>query len=86
MQLQILLLIRICSSCKIAKIFRKIPNPLIKNAISENVSYSVSDHLPQFLLVPEFFSNSTPTKHNIMSYDWEKFNEEFFLEDYRNID
>ena len=44
-----------------------------------------SDHLQQFLLAPEFFSNSTPTKYSIMSHDREKSNELSFFSDYGNI-
>ena len=44
----------------------------------------MSDHLPQFFTIPDFFSNSPPTKYN-MFYDWENFNDQSFLEDFEKI-
>ena len=75
-QPQILLPTRIANNSKtlIDNIFCNIPHPLLKSAMSGNISSSISDHLPQFYTLPEFFSNSPPTKYNIISYDWEKFN------------
>ena len=49
-----------------------------------NISSSISDHLTQFFMLPEFISDSSPTKYNI-SYDWDKFNNQSFLEDFENI-
>ena len=54
--------------------------------MSGNISSSISDHLPQFFILPEFFSNSPPTKYNIICHDWEKFNNQSFLEDFEKID
>ena len=45
------------------------------------LSSSMSDHLPQFFILPEFFSKSPPTKYNVISYDWENFDNQSFLED-----
>ena len=53
--------------------------------MSGNISSSISDHLPQFFILPEFFSNSPPIKYNIRSHDWEKFNNQPFLEDFEKI-
>ena len=50
--------------------------------MSGNISSSISDHLPQFFILPEFFSKSPPTKCNIISDDWEKFNNQSFLGDF----
>ena len=74
LQPQIPLPTRISSNSKslIDNIFCNIPNPLIKSAMSGNISSSISDHLPQFFILPEFFSKSPPTKYNIISHDWEK--------------
>ena len=74
LQPQIPLPTRISSNSKslIDNIFCNIPNPLIKSAMSGNISSSISDHLPQFFIRPEFFSKSPPTKYNIISHDWEK--------------
>ena len=38
-----------------------------------------------FFILPEFFSKSPQTKYNIISHDWEKFNNQSFLEDFENI-
>ena len=53
--------------------------------MSGNISSSISDHLPQFFILPEFFSKSPPTKYNIISHDWEKFNNQSFLQDFEKI-
>ena len=57
LQPQILLPTRISSNSKtlIYNIFCNIPNPLVKSAMSGNISSSISDHLPQFFILPEFF-------------------------------
>ena len=80
LQPQILLPTRISNNSKtlIDNIFCNIPNPLVKSAMSGNISSSISDHLPQFFILPEFFSKSPPTKYNIISHDWEKFNNQSF--------
>ena len=53
--------------------------------MSGNISSSISDHLPQLFVIPEFFSKSPATKYNIISHDWEKFNNQSFLEDFEKI-
>ena len=44
-----------------------------------------SDHLPQFLIVPEFFLNSSP-KSNIYERDWNSFDQENFILDNLYVD
>ena len=87
LQPQILLPTRISNNSKtlIYNIFCNIPNTLVKSAMSGNISSSISDHLPQFFILPEFFSKSPPTKYNIISHDWEKFNNQSFLQDFEKI-
>ena len=87
LQPQILLPTRISNNSKtlIDNIFCNIPNTLVKSAMSGNISSSISDHLPQFFILPEFFSKSPPTKYNIISHDWEKFNNQSFLQDFEKI-
>ena len=51
-------------------IFCNITNPLVKSTMSRNISSSLSNHLPQFFILPEFFSNFPPTKNNIIFNDW----------------
>ena len=46
---------------------------------SGNLISAVSDHLPQFLIFLEFFSNAPPSKYNIYIHDWKKFDEEKFI-------
>ena len=53
--------------------------------MSGNILSNISDHLPQFSIQPEFFSKSPPTKYNIISHDWEKFNNQSFLQDFEKI-
>ena len=63
-------------------IFCNITKPLVKSTMSRNISSSLSNHLPQFFILPEFFSNFPPTKNNIIFNDWENFNNQSFLEDF----
>ena len=87
LQPQILLRTRVCKNSKtlIDNIFWNIPKPLVKGAISGNKTFSISDHLPQFFVLPDFFSNSTPTKYNITCHDWKYFNNQLFLADFEKI-
>ena len=86
LQLQILLPNKISKNSEtlIDNIFCNLLNPLIKSTISGNISSIMSDHLPQFFTIPDFFSNSPPRKYN-MFYDWENFNDQSFLEDFEKI-
>ena len=87
LQPQILLPARISNNSETLtdNIFCSIPNTLVKSAMFGNISTSISDHLPQFFILPEFFSKSPPTKYNIISHDWEKFNNQSFLPDFEKI-
>ena len=59
------------SKTRIDDIFCNIPiYPLVKSAVPGNISSSILDHHPQFFILPELFSNSLPTKYNIISHDW----------------
>ena len=53
--------------------------------MSGNISSSISDHLPQFFILLDFFSNSPPRKYNIIFQDLENFNNQSFLEDFDKI-
>ena len=44
------------------------------------------DHLPQFLIVPNIFSNPPSNKSNIYERDWSNFDQENFILDYFSID
>ena len=78
--LQLLLPTRVCINSKtlINNIFCNITKPLAKSASSGNISSSISYHLPQFFILPDFFSNSIPTRYN-MSHDWENLTSNYFL-------
>ena len=58
LQPQILLPTRVSNNSKtlIDNIFCNIPSPLVKRAISGNISSSISDHLPQLFILLDFFS------------------------------
>ena len=46
----------------------------------------MSDHLPQYLIAPEIFSNPSTTKLNIIERYWSKFDEEIFILGYLSVD
>ena len=54
----------------------------IPSSVSGNLTSSISDHLPQFLIVPDIFLNSSPPKSNIYERDWNNFDQENFILDY----
>ena len=60
--------IRDFSKTLIDNIFSK---TLIENTISGNLT--ISDHLPQFITLPNIFSNSPSNKSNIYERDWSNF-------------
>ena len=49
-------------------------NVLSFEAISGNITATISDHLPQFLFAPNVLSNPLCNKSNILERDWSKFN------------
>ena len=57
-------------------------NQYNKQAISDNLKLTISDHLPQFLFVPPIFSDLTSFKSNIYNKEWSKFSKEYFVLDY----
>ena len=75
---QIILPTRISSSSAlIDKIFCNLTHTT--KSISGNLTSTVSDRLPQFIVLPVFFSNAPPPKYNIYRHDWKKFDEEKFM-------
>ena len=54
--------------------------------ISGNLTTSISDHLPQFLLLPNIKDHSIPRSHNLHKRNMKLFNENNFLSDINNID
>ena len=47
---------------------------------------TISDHLPQFAMIPNMFSNTSNIQSNIYERDWPKFNRENFILDYFPVD
>ena len=47
-----------------------------------NLTDTISDHLPQFLVAPDILSNPSYNKSNIFERDWSKFNKENITLDY----
>ena len=43
--------------------------------ISGNLTATISDHLPQFAIVPNIFGNILGNKYNIYERDWSKFDQ-----------
>ena len=50
--------------------------------ISGNICASISDHLPQFCLIPNIYANSIPSKSNVYERNWSDFNKENFILDF----
>ena len=67
------------SSTLIDNIFSNVIAPDI---ISGNLTATISDHLPQFLIIPNIFCNISGNKSNIYELDWFKFDQENFILDY----
>ena len=61
-------------------------NYISQEIISGNRTYTISDHLPQFLIAPHIFSNASNKKSNIFERDWSKLNREEFILDFFAID
>ena len=61
-------------------------NITLPDWISGNLTATISDHLPQFLIVPNIFSNPPSNKSNIYERDWSNFDQENFILDYFSID
>ena len=71
------------SKTLIDNIFSNIISP---EAISANLTAPISDHLPQFMIVPNVFSNPPSSKANIFERDWSNVDQENFILDYFSID
>ena len=71
------------SKTLIDNIFSNIHTP---SSVSGNLTSSISDHLPQFLIVPDIFLNLSPPKCNSYERDWNNFDQENFILDYLAVD
>ena len=56
------------------------------DTISGNLTATISDHLPQFSIIPNMFGNVSGNKSNIYEWDWSKFDQENFILDYFSVD
>ena len=63
-----------------------ISNYISQYTVIEKLTAIISDHLPQFLIAPHFFSNLSNRKTNIFERGWSKFNHEEFILDYVSVD
>ena len=61
-------------------------NVITVNAISGNVTATISDHLPQVMIVPNVFANPPSNRFNIYERDWSNFDQVNFVLDYFSID
>ena len=61
-------------------------NYISQEIISDNLTSTISDHLPQFLIAYHIFSNAPNKKSDIFERDWSKFNRKEFILDYFAID
>ena len=75
--------IRDCSKTLIDNIFS---NTLIENTVSVNLTATISDHLPQFIILPNIFSNPPSNKSKTYERDWSNFVQENFILDYFSAD
>ena len=71
------------SNTLIDNIFSNVIEPDI---ISGNLTATISDHLPQFAIIPNIFGNISGNKYNIYERDWSKFDRENFILDYFSVD
>ena len=67
----------------IDNIFSNIIDPHI---ISGNLAVTISEHLPQFAIIPNMFGNTRSNKGNIYEGDCSKFDRENFILDYFSIE
>ena len=61
-------------------------NFISQEIISGNLTSTISDHLPEFLIASHIFSNTPNRKFNIFELNWSKLNCEEFILDYFAID
>ena len=71
------------SNTLIYNIFSNVNEPDI---ISGSLTAAISDHLPQFAIIPNIFGNISGNEYNIHEKDWSKFDRENFILDYFSVD
>ena len=75
--------ITIPSNTLLDNIFSNVIDPDI---ISGDLTSTISDHLPQFSIIPNMFGNISGNKSNIYERDWSKFDQENLILDYFSVD
>ena len=60
-------------------------NVIDPDKISDNLTATISNHLPQFAIIPNMFDNISGNKSNIYERDWSKFDWENFVLDYFSV-
>ena len=71
------------SNTLVDNIFSDVIDPDI---ISGNLTATISDHLPQFSIIPNMFGNIPSNKSNIYKRDWSKFDRENSILGYFSAD
>ena len=71
------------STTLIDNIFSNVIDPDI---ISGNLTATISDHLPQFAIIPNMIGNISGNKSKIYERDWSKFDREDFILHYFSVD
>ena len=61
-------------------------NVFVPDIVSGNFTATISDHLPQFAIIPSMFGNIIGNKSKIYGRDWSKFDRENFILDYFILD
>ena len=59
---------------------------LIENTISGNLTATIFDHLPEFIILRNIFSNPPSNKSNIYERDWSNFVQENLILEYFSVD
>ena len=61
-------------------------NVIDPDIILGNLTATISDHLPQFSIIPNMFGNIPGNKSNIYERHWSKFDRENFILDYFSVE
>ena len=81
---QILLPTRVTDDTKTV-IDNILTSPSENGTISGNICYIISDHLPQFCIFPSLEQGVPDSKTPHLKQDWANFNQQGFIQDFRNI-
>ena len=60
-------------------------NVILHDSLSGNLTATISDHLSQFIIIPNIFSNHPSNKSYIYERDWSNFDQENSILDYFSI-